>query len=292
MRHVLAVFAAVLAAGAVSDGPAPAGQPPDTAAGVQVVQRERPPDADPPQGSPQYGGRHPPGGYPHGDPRQDQYFFDPYAYYYWSLGCPYYWNYGYLPPIGLPAAGYYGSDVSVFLLPPSGESRDAAQPGRIADPKSVAAGLRLIGQGDPQFIRRRYAEALDRYKQAAQTAPRLATAAFRQGWALIALGRYELAVEAFKRGLDIDPHWARSNFRLFELYGPNRKDKSAHIDALAQAAIDRPDNGDLLFLVGVFLFFDEQPGRAGPFFERAAALIPGDKAHLAGFLAKAGGGPL
>lgn len=303
MRHFsTALAAAVLTAGGATGGHAWAEQQPDAAAPPQAVQGDHQPDADRQQGSPQTHGHHPPYGHPYRDPWYGYYFNDPYRYY-WPYGWPYYRGYGYLPPLYLPAEELYGPEamkrfmglgrrippgphVNVIVVPPGGGVQGAAQPQRGTDAASVAAGLRYVGQGDAQFIRQRYDDAYQRYKKAAQIAPRSATADFRQGWALIALGRCELAVEAFQRGLEIDPRWPESRFRLFELYGPNQAAKTAHIEALAKAATDKPHDGDLLFLVGVFLFFDGQPGRAGPFFERAAELTPGDKAHLTGFLAE------
>jgi len=304
MKHFSRLCAtAVLVAAVVSGGRAAADPQPDTADTPHAVQGEDQRHPDQQQGSPPYHRPRPPYGYPYWDPWYGYYFFDPYGCY-WPYGWPYYWDYVYLPPLYLPAEELYGPqamkrfmglgqrappgrDVNVIVVPQGGRIQHAAQPQRGANPRSVAAGLRYVGQGDTHFIQQKYEDAYQRYKKAAQIAPRLATPHFRQGWALIALGRYDLAAEAFKRGLKIDPRWAESTFRLFELYGPNQATKTAHVDALAKAAADKPDNGDLLFLVGAFLFFDGQPDRAGLFFERAAELTPGDKAHLTGFLAKA-----
>ena len=56
---------------------------------------------------------------------------------------------------------------------------------------------------------------------------------------------------------------------------------------MAAAAEKEPGNGDLLFLVGVYLHFDGHADRSGPFFQAAAKLAAGDDAHLRGFLEKA-----
>ena len=82
----------------------------------------------------------------------------------------------------------------------------------------------------------------------------------------------------------LKPDWPKSDFRLGELYGGNDQAKTAHIDALADAAVNAPTNGDLLFIVGVFLHFDCQQARAQPFFKRAAQISGPDAGHIAGFV--------
>lgn len=190
---------------------------------------------------------------------------------------------GYSPPPARPAMN--------IMVVPDRKERDEA-PLRATNAESMATGRKFIAYGDAQFVEQEYAQAHLRYKKAAVTAPQLAQAYFRQGWALVASGRYELAVAAFKKGLDLDPDWPTSEFRLDQLYGPNRMAKTAHIDALAAAAAEEPDNPDLLFLVGVFLFFDGQPQRARPFFERMTKLPAGAGVPPGGFLAAADKGAL
>jgi len=231
------------------------------------------------------------------------YGYDPYAPYGYPAHPyypPSYWVYPYPPPLYLPGEAIYGPEAvkrfmgfysgaapaSVDVIVVAGpEQERPAGPGALrgTGADSVALGRKFIGFGDAQFIEQQYAQAYIRYKKAAEAAPQLAQAYFRQGWSLLASGRYELAAAAFKKGLDLDPEWPRSDFRLDELYGPNRLAKTAHIDALAAAAGDEPQNADLFFLVGVFLFFDGQPHRARPFFERLTQL-PGGGAPVGGFL--------
>jgi tetratricopeptide (TPR) repeat protein len=150
--------------------------------------------------------------------------------------------------------------------------------------RAVELGWKFIGYGDAHFAGQRYGEAYQRYKTASQVAPQLAAAYFRQAYACIARGNYDLAVKAVQRGLELDPDWPRSDFRSDELYGNNRLAKSAHLDALAQAATDDPNNADLMFLVGLRLFFDGQRDRAPLFFQRAAAMGGGDQARVTAFL--------
>ena len=147
---------------------------------------------------------------------------------------------------------------------------------------NVPLYVRLIADG-------KYAAAYSRYKKAADAAPALADAYFRQGFALIALGNYPQAAKVLKRGLEIAPDWPRSGFHVQGLYGTNPGAKTAHVGALSQAVVDQPHDPDLPFVLGVLVHFDGEPDRAVPLFERAARLTVGSDAHLRAFLGAAQG---
>lgn len=219
--------------------------------------------------------------------------------YYYPYGTYRYWYHPYPPPLYIPAERLYGLEPVKRLMgvdrlrpPPviphvitiERKADDPKPVRRAANQRSLNLGWRFIGFGDAHFANQKYADAYQRYRKAAQAAPTLADALFRQGYVLIALGRYEQAGKAMKQGLKIDPAWPRSDFRNDDLYAENRPAKAAHLDALAQAATNEPNDADLLFLVGVFLHFDGQMDRAKPFFQRAARLAGADDAHLKGFL--------
>ncbi len=208
-----------------------------------------------------------------------------------------------LPPLYIPAETMYGPDavrrfMGVGPMPqPGAESRGRRRDSDSSDddrekrsslrgtnPESIALARKFIGFGDAQFAKQKYADALDRYKRAAQTSPGLADAWLRQGYAHVAMGRHEQAAGALKQGLRLDPGWPRSGFSSRQLYGDNRAAELAHLDGLAQAAEKDRDNADLLFLVGVWLHFDGQADRAAVFFRRAAQLAPGDASHVQAFL--------
>ena len=234
-----------------------------------------------------------------------------YGYPPWDSWCPPYPPYWYYPPpMFVPAEALYGPQaVKRFLgvqdsnpaprttITWPGPAMVAPLPGqaplepkkppeavpRAANAETRALARRFIGFGDQHFTNEKYGEAYQRYRKAAEVMPELAEAYFRQGFALIGAGRYDLAAKVIKRGLALDPGWPKSGFRLNELYGGNQGAKAAHLEALAAAAEKSPDNADLLFLLGVCLFFDGARDRAAPFFERAVQLAgPGE--HLLGFL--------
>jgi len=182
-------------------------------------------------------------------------------------------------------------EVNVIVRPngdrnPSEPPKARMLPRRAAHPQVLARAWKFIGFGDAHFADQRYVDALDRYRKAAQAAPQLADAYFRQGLVHAALGRYPSAMKAIRRGLALEPKWPRSGFRLEELYGDDDAAKDAHLEALAQAAEENPHDADLLFLVGVYLQFDGQAERATPFFQRAAQLAGPEASHIQAFLGK------
>lgn len=154
-------------------------------------------------------------------------------------------------------------------------------------PEAKARAERHISFGDVQFGEQLYHAAAQRYREAVAAAPDVADAHFRQGFAYIASNRFDLAARSFRRGLEIDPLWVNSSFRVDELYGANRLAKDAHLEGLARGALANRTSGDHLFLVGLMLHFDGQTERAKKFFARAEKLSAEDDAHIAAFLVPA-----
>jgi len=171
------------------------------------------------------------------------------------------------------------------LLAPNGPVAKAPQKPRTSNADARTRSQRFVVLGDGYFRKQQYSDAYQRYKLAAQAAPDMSDGFLRQGFALVALGRYDSAARNFKRGITLEPDWADSAFRLHMLYAENGLAKAAHIEALAQEAVRAPSS-DVLFLLGVMLYFDGQPERATPFFVRSRELSGGDDAHLDGFLRK------
>ena len=258
-------------------------------------------------------------GYPHGAYGYDRYHGYGYGYDSYPYASPYYYS---PPPIFLPAEQLYGPlamqrfmgvdhwfrpqpkvNVKVnVIVPPARDNNGVAAagpdkgiappapqkklPDRGTSPQSNNLAWKFLGYGDALFGQQKYAEANDRYRKASRSAPQLADAWFRQGFAMAAIGRYDLAVGAIKRGLSLDPAWPKSAFRLNDLYGADEMAKNAHLDGLAQAAEEKPTDGDLLFMVGVYLHFDGQADRARKFFQRAAEIAGDDADYIKAFVEK------
>jgi hypothetical protein len=70
---------------------------------------------------------------------------------------------------------------------------------------------------------------------------------------------------------------------LDDLYGTAVLTKSGHLEALAGHALARSESSDPYFLLGVFLTYDNQQGRAEKFFDRAADLAGISGGHIAAF---------
>ena len=80
-----------------------------------------------------------------------------------------------------------GSSKNVFHQPVDPVDRSESTAGEKSAPErgtnqhSVDLAKRYIGFGDNHFAKKEYSDALDRYRKAAQAAPQLADAYFRQG---------------------------------------------------------------------------------------------------------------
>lgn len=126
--------------------------------------------------------------------------------------------------------------------------------------------------GDRHFGLQDYRDAYQRYKKAAEAAPDLVEPYLLQGQTMLAVGNYEMATRLFNRALTMHPQWAQATFDLKELYARHPAAKASHMEALAAAAEKDPNNGDLMLLVGVQLYYDGQAERSLPFFRKAKEL--------------------
>ena len=234
-----------------------------------------------------YGGYYGGGCYPYGG-----YYdaFNPYGIYY----AP---RYGYaeyyLPPVFAPAELLYGpravkqflgiEDRPLVLGAGDRGAEDAAKP-RVSSPTYRRKAEQFLAQGDALFREQKYAQAVDRYRQATVLAPDLAEVHWRKGHAYVAMHRYELATAAMKRALELSADVDRGGFSLTRLYGDGATVKTSHLETLAGEALVHGDSADVYFLLGVFLRYDGQSERAEKFFRRAQELTGGAAEHLAAFL--------
>jgi tetratricopeptide (TPR) repeat protein len=160
---------------------------------------------------------------------------------------------------------------------------------RVSNLESRRRAVKFIESGDDLFRAQRYHEALQKYKSAAEAAPDMAEAYVRQGHALTATARYDLAAAAFKKGLLIGPEWADAEFRLDSIYGDARLAKATHLENLARAVLDKPADADLAFVLAMFLHYDDDAERAARLFQRVLDLAGKDLPYVRPFLH--GGGP-
>jgi tetratricopeptide (TPR) repeat protein len=144
---------------------------------------------------------------------------------------------------------------------------------------------RFIGFGDGSFAKQKYLAALGRYKTAIETAPDMPEGYFRQGFAHVALGQYENAAKAFRRGLLVRSSWRGSPIRLDAVYGPaGTAAKVQHLERLAEAVEVNSFDSDLLLVLGVMLFFDGQVDCAELCFSRVSQLGGDSQGLLSDFV--------
>lgn len=201
----------------------------------------------------------------------------------------------YLPPYWASAESLYGTQPITRLMgvnSSSGGSPDVAlendpppkrKKARETNAQTKAQAGKFLSFGDARFAKQKYSQALERYRTAAQLAPDVAEIFLRQGFALIALGKYELAPGALRRALRIRGDWSGEEFRLSDLYGGDEIAKNSHRELLAKSVELNPLDADLLFLLGMHLYFDGKQDRARNFFERSAQLGGNEEGELDGF---------
>jgi hypothetical protein len=219
---------------------------------------------------------------------------------FWGGGFPLTWGGAYASPFlpVYPVVVDFTPPVNFFVpapqppaVPqPGAQDDDAPAKGkpRPTSAEQKAKAGKFIGFGDANFANQKYLAASERYKTAARMAPDLAEPHMRQGHALVAMGQYENAVQAFKRGLRIRSDWSDSPLSLDQLYGPDRLAKTSHIESLAKAVEANPLDSTLLVALGMELYFDAQRDRAALFFARAAQLGGNEDRLLNEFLPKPG----
>jgi hypothetical protein len=189
------------------------------------------------------------------------------------------------PGISVPAAP--PRDIAPIVDPPA--PADPAPPTRVSNPDQKAKAGRYLGYGDALFAKQKYLAAIGRYKSASEAAADVPESYLRQGFAYVALGKYEHAAKVFRRGLAIRPNWQGSAFRLSMLYDGAEAAKMQDLEKLALAVEDNPFDSGLLLSLGMMLFFDGQFDRADLCFQNAARLGGSDEALIADFLPGAAG---
>lgn len=179
------------------------------------------------------------------------------------------------PPMPVVVAKPAVREVAARPIPvePEGLPRDRAEEAR-------KRSERYLFMGDKLFSHRQYHEALNQYKVAAAANPDSALPHLRQALALVATDRFPQAAAEFRKALDVEPRLAVHRFRMEDVYGDRLEEKNAHVDALAQAALDDPKNSDLLFAIGMVLKLDGKADRADRFLSRAAELSVQDETYV------------
>ncbi len=163
-----------------------------------------------------------------------------------------------LIPAALPDVGADDDkpeDAPRQLLPPMPEAeRDDASP-RLAPPSALSTEAAIaLGRGDKAFEQGAYDEAREEYVRAIVLAGEDAPSRIALGLAEYAIGSFNDAARAIRRGAAISPELAESAFSLNAAYGI-ADDRAVHRRALEDFARENPEDCDALFLLGFTRYF-------------------------------------
>jgi hypothetical protein len=153
---------------------------------------------------------------------------------------------------------------------------------RASNPDARSKARAYMTQGDNLFREQRYAAAAQQYRAAGSMAPDLAEANWRYAHTLVAMGEYDLAVNAVNRALAASSDIVRNGFTLNTLYGNVGTAKTAHLESLANRALET-DSPNAYFLLGMTLRYSGETARAEKFFVKAAELQGGNATHVVAF---------
>ena len=212
----------------------------------------------------------------------------PYSRFYSSPGA--YGNYGYPYPVYVPQYIPVPYPQYVPQPRPQPQPQQAAAP---APPKPRASNesardraRSMLNHGDARLASGDYHRALQRYKSAARAASDQSDAYFRQAQAYVALGLFDKAADALRKGITRQPNWAETNYSVAEAYGQDLEALDTHRERIEGAVGDDPRNDDLWFLLGVYAYFEGERETAADAFEQAFHLGPEDRSHLRQFRAE------
>jgi Tetratricopeptide repeat len=189
-------------------------------------------------------------------------------------------------PVGVAGALPAARAANNQAGPAPAPERPSAPKPKTSHAQQKARAGRFIGFGDANFAKQNYNSAVERYKTAMEIAPDVAESYFRQAFAQVAMGQYDKAAAAFRRGLRIRSDWTGSPFRLDQIYDGAALAKTSHIERLAKEVEANPFDAELLLVLGMQLFFDGKQDRADVFFARAAQLGGNEDQLLDDFLPK------
>ena len=126
-------------------------------------------------------------------------------------------------------------------------------------PEEQIKSLRYQSQGDQAFREQNWRRAFERYRMATKVAPDDGVAWMKQGYALVALGRYPEAVTAFKRAFQVDPLLASTGPPPAEMYGDQTIAWTTHLGRLTDWVEEDIRDSERVLLLGTLLFLAGDP---------------------------------
>lgn len=155
---------------------------------------------------------------------------------------------------------------------------------RPSTPEGRRRSIRAMALGDEAARVQNWTQAYIKYKEAASAAKDQAEPHFRMGLTLAMMSRFNLAVDAFKRGLQVNPGWPATATLLDDFLGDrNVMAKQSMLSLVTRWVREDIRDPDRLFLAGVLLFLDQDLNRATPFLKTADQLA-GSPSYTQAFL--------
>lgn len=184
-------------------------------------------------------------------------------------------------PMGPPANQIQPVDFripDVDINDPLDEIRRRAAVLKPSTPGGRTRADRLISSADEYFSEGNYARAVARYRDAIAKAADYAEPHFRLAHAYVSTRRFNLALKSALTALELAGTARRDGFSLEEMYRGAKFSRQQHDAILVDALAREPEDGGLMFLVGLTYHYGGKPLEAREMF-RASEKFPG--AHQA-----------
>jgi hypothetical protein len=125
------------------------------------------------------------------------------------------------------------------------------------------------------FRQRRYAEAADGFRLAAETNQGDPSSRLYAAHALFAMGRYQEAIPYLRRAFELQPKIVFLNFDIRDDYG-ERRDFQQQVAALEEALRQSPANVDRMIMLGYIRYYSGQRPAAFEVLNQARRMAPQD----------------
>ena len=190
------------------------------------------------------------------------------------------------PPVEGPTeAAPSGESVIVPDQPSNGDVRGDAGSGdippvidgriEIEPQERIPVNNALLADAERQFREGHYEEARGNFVRAVLNDPRNGFAELAYGLVHFAVGDYQAAARAIRRGAALAPDVVDRPIDVTRQYGKT-DDYRRHVQALQLYVASHPDQQDAWFLLGYIHYSSGEPIEALRAFEKAAALDPAD----------------
>ncbi|WP_437187542.1 hypothetical protein SH668x_000940 [Planctomicrobium sp. SH668] len=203
------------------------------------------------------------------------------AYYgpYGNVNYGYQGMYGYDPTANWQQGAYYNGFQQ---LNPQPILADPVPLIPQSTPKEQENSFQFQTQGDIQLQQMNYLAASERYRKAIDAARDRVDPRYRLAVTLAARSRFPEACDQLKLAAKLDPTWPQRVTGLDQLFGAvNQHEKTRIKQRVAEWTLEDARDPNRLFLLGAFLYLDDDPNAATIL--NTATLIDGNQDYLIAF---------